>query len=596
MSAFYVVAYGAISVPAILAGVLVTPLGLNTTFEVFGSVVALIALVVSFEAWRTRPRMSARPVVPRSIARLDLNDTTVLKAGNTFAVTRRDGSVPASGDHPLGFYRDDCRYVCGHELRGEVVARRIVGPGEIEEELHGRRAAARGGLPERARAARAWRTSCGVRRRRGSRRPGATAVTRALVVRASDGVFEEGVLRFSGAVRVRYSLVDPTAAAGAVRGRAYPSVTTDDERFNALLGRALDDLRLLESSLDGRAYYAAGLPWYATLFGRDSLITAFMMLAFDPDVARDTLRLLAARLGTEVDPAREEEPGKVLHELRVGEGALTPFGRYYGTVDATPLALCLLAEHRAWAGEPALAAEPVAAMRGWIGDGLLTYAPSGPGALRHQGWKDSDDGVPPSTRRVAPGRAPGLRARARRSELIERFWLPERGFYAMALGTDVLASNQGHLLWAGAVTPERARAIRDALMSERSFSGWGIRTLAEGEPGYDPLSYHNGTVWPHDTALIAAGLRRYGFAADFTTLFGGLLDAAGGRGRPPPPGAVRRPPRGDGRPAGILRRAPAAPRRGPRERSPTCSPPASASPRTRRTGDSPSPPRSSPRA
>jgi glycogen debranching enzyme len=254
-------------------------------------------------------------------------------------------------------------------------------------------------------------------------------------------------------------------------------------------------------------------------------------------VAADTLRLLADRLGATVDPAREEEPGKVLHELRLGEATATPFGRYYGTVDATPLALCLLAEHAAWAGERALPAEPVEAMLGWTGDRLLTYAPSAPGGLRNQGWKDSATGVPdprgePLEPPVALVEPQAYALRARRAlgleapDHIERFWRPERGYYAMALGTDVLASNQGHLLWAGAVSPERARAIRDALMSPRSFSGWGIRTLAEGEPGYDPDSYHRGTVWPHDTSLIAAGLRRYGFDADFTRVFGALLDAA----------------------------------------------------------------------
>jgi glycogen debranching enzyme len=437
-------------------------------------------------------------------------------------VARRDGSVSGA----LGFYRDDCRYLCGHALQGELVARRIVAPGEIEEVVRGESLAlaadfqsvlALHGMADELRREPATPVAIDGGIRFAAR--GIDGVERALVVR---GLPADG--RLGGERTLRYSLLDPTAAAGEPRAARHPEVVTDDERFNRLLRVALDDLRLLESSLDGRAYYAAGVPWYATLFGRDSLITAYMMLAFDPDVARDTLRLLADRLGTTVDPAREEEPGKVLHELRVGEAAATPFGRSYATVDATPLALCLLAGHEAWTGERALSAEPVEAMRRWVGDRLLTYAPSAASGLVNQGWKDSDDSVP-----VPPPVAlvePQGYARRAPAELIERFWLPQRGYYAMALGTDVLASNQGHLLWAGAVTPDRAAAIRDALMSPRSFSGWGIRTLAEGEPGYDPLSYHNGSVWPHDTALIAAGLRRYGFDADFARLFGALLDVA----------------------------------------------------------------------
>jgi glycogen debranching enzyme len=447
--------------------------------------------------------------------------------------------VPAAGQHALGFYRDDCRYLCGHELRGELVERRIVAPGELEEVVRGESLAlaadfqsviALHGLADELRREPAEPEAIDGGIRFAAR--GIDGVERALVV---HGAPADGHL--GGESTLRYSLLDPTAADAELRAPRHPSVVTDDERFNRLLGVALDDLQLLESEIDGRAYYAAGVPWYATLFGRDSLITALQMLAFDPGVAADTLTLLADRLGSQVDPAREEEPGKVLHELRLGEAAATPFGRYYGTVDATPLALCLLAEHTAWAGSAALPREPVDAMLGWIGDRLLTYAPSAPGGLRNQGWKDSRTGVP------GPGGEPleppiGLVEpqayawRARRAlgldapDHIERFWLPQRGYYALALGTDVIASNQGHLLWAGAVSPDRARSIRDALMSPRSFSGWGIRTLAEGEPGYDPDSYHRGTVWPHDTALIAAGLRRYGFDADFTRVFGALLDAA----------------------------------------------------------------------
>jgi len=153
------------------------------------------------------------------------------------------------------------------------------------------------------------------------------------------------------------------------------------------------------------------------------------------------------------------------------------------------------------------------------GSPAATRSPTA-GALRHQGWKDSEDGVP-TTYPVAL-----IEPQAYAGRDVEPFWLERRGFYAMALGSDVLASNQGHVLWAGQLAPPRARAIRDALMGPAMFSGWGIRTLAADEPLYDPLSYHRGSVWPHDTALIAAGLRRHGFHDDFLTLFGALVDAA----------------------------------------------------------------------
>jgi glycogen debranching enzyme len=352
-------------------------------------------------------------------------------------------------------------------------------------------------------------------------------------------------------------------------------VVTDDELFNRVLRRSLLDMRMLHSSRGGDGYYAAGVPWYATLFGRDSLIAATQMLAFDPPMAAQTLRVLAGLIGTRDDPEHDEEPGKVLHELRAGEVArlgLTPLARYYGTVDATPLFLCLLTEHTDWTGDLALfdeLREPVEAMLGWIdgpgdrdGDGLLEYAQRAGGAgLRNQGWKDSDEGVldehgtplePPvalvepqayavrAKRRLArlyaragdEGRAHALLAEAGAlRERLERFWLPGRGFYSMGFGADnrpsqALASNQGHLLWGTALPQSRAQAVHDALMSDAMFSGWGIRTLAEGEAGYNPVGYHLGTVWPHDTAMIAFGLRKYGFDDAFERIFEALLEAA----------------------------------------------------------------------
>jgi glycogen debranching enzyme len=369
------------------------------------------------------------------------------------------------------------------------------------------------------------------------------------------------------------TIADDAAEADAwLLERAH--VTVDEELVGRVLRRSLLDLRTLESELDGFTYYAAGLPWYATLFGRDAVITALQTLAFQPRLAEQTLRLLASRLGTRVDDEHDEEPGKVVHELRRGEIAalgLTPLTRYYGTVDATPLFLCLLCEHADWTGSLALFDElrpQVERALRWIddygdldGDGLIEYACRSSRGLVSQGWKDSWDGVVdehgiPLRAPVAVVEAQGYALRAKRrlarlyecagdderaAELragaarlaieLERFWLEDRGYYAMALDADkrpttVLASNQGHLLWALAVPTDRAVAIRDALMAPESHSGWGVRTLASSARSFNPIGYHAGTVWPHDNALLAMGLRRYGLDEDFLRIFDNLLDAA----------------------------------------------------------------------
>jgi glycogen debranching enzyme len=383
----------------------------------------------------------------------------------------------------------------------------------------------------------------------------------------SDDVRLDHVLAAGVAPRSR-----PSSTATAVG--APTGVQTDDELFNRVISRSLSDLRMLRSRLDGDAYFAAGVPWFATLFGRDSLISAIQTLGFVPDIGAQTLRALARRLGRRVDPAYEEEPGKVLHELRVGEVAareLTPLTRYYGTVDATPLFLCLMAEHADWSGSLDLFRElrgEVDAALGWIehygdhdGDGLLDYRASTPQGLRNQGWKDSDDGVlhedgaplePPialvepqayairALREIARlveldgdgARAEALSAQARELEQrLERFWVARRRIYGMGIDGEgrtsaALASNQGHLLWSEVLEPARGLAVRDALMSDAMFSGWGLRTLGRGEQAYNPVGYHLGTVWPHDTAMAAVGLRRYGFDDDFTRVFEGLLEAA----------------------------------------------------------------------
>jgi glycogen debranching enzyme len=355
---------------------------------------------------------------------------------------------------------------------------------------------------------------------------------------------------------------------------ARTEVRSDDELFDRIVARSLRDLDMLRSELDGRSYFAAGIPWFATLFGRDSLISATQTLAFAPDVAADTVRLLGERLGRVHDDEHEEDPGKVLHELREGEPAAlgeTPFARYHGSADATPLWLCLLADHADWSGGLELFRElrpQVDAALEWIagpgdpdGDGLVEYQRRARHGLRNQGWKDSPDGVPDAggdpleppialievqgyvvraLRGIArlfeldgdASRSDALRARAAEAEAaLARFWAFDPGGYAIGLAGDKspgtsLASNQGHLLWAGAVPPDRAGAVRDLLVSDHMFSGWAVRTLSERNPAFNPLGYHTGSVWPHDTAMFACGLRRYGFDDEFLRVFDALLEAA----------------------------------------------------------------------
>jgi glycogen debranching enzyme len=351
-------------------------------------------------------------------------------------------------------------------------------------------------------------------------------------------------------------------------------IRSDDQLFNRVLHRSVADLRMLRSRQRRQRYYAAGIPWYATIFGRDSLITAIEMLAFDPSIAEDTIRLLARTMGRELNDFRDEEPGKILHEARFGELAnlgLLPFARYYGSVDSTSLFLCLLTEHADWSGDLSLfreMAKQVDAALEWIdrwgdldGDGLLEYKRRSPRGLENQGWKDSWDGVcdergVPLKAPIALAEAQGYTMRAKRRlarlfdlagqghradrlrleavelrERIEQFWLPREGYYSMGLdhqkrASHALASNQGHLLWALAVPPERAKKTCAALMSPEMFCGWGLRTLAADEAAYNPVGYHTGSVWPHDTALAAYGMRKYGFDEEFMQLFEGLIEAA----------------------------------------------------------------------
>lgn len=360
-----------------------------------------------------------------------------------------------------------------------------------------------------------------------------------------------------------------------------PALTTDSDTLRHAYDRSLDDLAALrfDPSGDGRDEWvpAAGLPWFMTLFGRDSLITSYQALPFLPALARSTLHTLAMRQGTRRDDFRDEEPGKMLHEVRFGELASTgrvPHSPYYGAADTTPLFLVVLDEYERWTGDAAFVRElephARAALR-WIdehgdldGDGYVEYATRNPETgLANQCWKDSWNSILFADGRIAEGpiatceiqgyvhdakrRAARLarevwddeplaeRLLAEAEDLRRRFhadfWLEGRGFHALALDgdkrpVDSLTSNVGHLLWSGIAEPETAAPLARHLLGERLFSGWGVRTMAEGEGGYNPVEYHNGTVWPHDNSLIVAGLRRYGHGEEAARIAAALLDAA----------------------------------------------------------------------
>jgi glycogen debranching enzyme len=370
---------------------------------------------------------------------------------------------------------------------------------------------------------------------------------------------------------------DEGAGAYHAWARGTTDVQTDHELFNLTIQRGLNDLRLLvnDGPADGERYISAGVPWFTTLFGRDSIITALETIAFRPQLAVETLAVLAARQATEVDDERDAEPGKILHELRTGEMAATgelPFRPYYGSVDSTPLWLILLAEAFAWTGDRSMVdrfwPNALAALE-WIdrwgdvdGDGFVEYRRRTERGLLNQGWKDSHDSIRDRRGKLVQGpvalaEAQGYVYRAKRGvaalasmrgdvalasrlqedaeTLRERFdsafWVADQGYYAMALDgekrpADAIASNAGQCLWTGIVSPARARAVADRLLGPGLFSGWGIRTYANDQPGYNPLGYHTGTVWPHDTALIGAGLKRYGFHDEANRLVGSVFEAA----------------------------------------------------------------------
>jgi glycogen debranching enzyme len=359
-----------------------------------------------------------------------------------------------------------------------------------------------------------------------------------------------------------------------------PKLVTDWDALEHVYERSLVDLAALrfESPLfPGQSLPAAGLPWFMTVFGRDSLITSFQALPFTPELAATTLRVLAARQATTFDEFRDAEPGKILHEIRFGE--LTEFSErphspYFGTADATPLFLVLLEEYERWTGDAKLVRELEPAARAalaWIdehgdldGDAYVEYRRRNTETgLENQCWKDSWDSIRFRDGTIAEGpiatceiqgyvydaklrsarlarelwRDPDLAARlerdaeALRSRFNIDFWVDDRDCFALALDgrkrrVDSVTSNIGHLLWSGIVDDDKAAHLVRHLMSDELFSGWGVRTMGEREGGYNPIRYHNGTVWPHDNALIAAGLARYGFREEAGRIALAILEAA----------------------------------------------------------------------
>lgn len=381
-----------------------------------------------------------------------------------------------------------------------------------------------------------------------------------------------------------YETSEPSRKIAAWRDTAA-NITAADPQLAWILRRTESDLGALQIHDDargGRPFVAAGAPWFMTLFGRDSLLTAWMALPLDVGLAVGTLQQLAEMQGQRVDPMTEEEPGRIMHEMRRGpaSGAVLGGETYYGTVDATPLFVMLLAQARAWGAdvEAVQALLPAAdAALAWMadfgdrdGDGFVEYRRATDRGLINQGWKDSFDGIndaaghlpePPIALCEVQGYVyAALRARADlaeefgdgttaghlrdraaelRTKFAEAFWLPEKGWFAVGLDRDkrrldALTSNIGHCLWSGIITDEHAELVIGKLASSDMDTGFGLRTLASNMGAYNPMSYHNGSVWPHDTAITVAGLLRYrhlpGAVELATRLAEGLLDAAGAFG------------------------------------------------------------------
>ena len=607
-----------------------------------------------------------RELVPGTTAiRGSVADALVIKDGNLFFLSQRDGNVPIVHGHGFGLYYNDCRFLNGYELRvggygAEVLVQNAergfvatLGLSNPDLKTGGRHLAKHSLEIRWDRVASAEHcalfdsialqnlTSEPVRfslaltfsaafedifavrglfqGKRGTLFPpawdkgvlqfryaGADAIERELAIHFSSDPDKTrpGIAQFTiellpkGRQELHVSLRASTSEARTTatnwkrpdrpesRGifasqsqtrslEEKTEIQSDSLLLNRVLERSLRDLDMLRSELGNNVtYFAAGVPWFVALFGRDSIITALQTLAYDSSIAEQTIRLLAEFQGKEVNPWREEEPGKILHELRLGEMARLneiPHTPYYGTVDATPLWLVLIARHAFWTGDIGVFNElrpQIEAALAWIdqygdadGDGYVAYECKTEKGLANQGWKDSGDAIvnrdgslaiPPIAlievqayvyeakegiaslyRRVGEiDRAKELERQAKtlREQVNRDFWLSD-GYYALALQDGnrpvaVLSSNAGHALWSGIAEVDQARKVADHLLSKAMFNGWGIRTLSAGSVRYNPLGYHLGTVWPHDNSIIAAGFKRYGFDEAASRILSGLMGAA----------------------------------------------------------------------
>jgi len=371
------------------------------------------------------------------------------------------------------------------------------------------------------------------------------------------------------------------SAAGALAGSMQErldqgaTVHASARLFNQWIERSRSDLALLTTSLATGPYPYAGIPWFATQFGRDAIITALQTLWINPALAAGVLRFLASTQAHDASSFRDSEPGKIMHETRRGEMAVlgeVPFGQYYGGVDTTPLFVMLAGAYEERVGDGAVVDEiwdELMRAAAWIErrlassrTGFLDYAPGEDSGLKNQAWKDSRDSMFHADGRFPQGpvavvevqgyacaafaalarlserrganeaaRRWHTRARELREAIEARFWVPRMNYYAIALDgesspCEVYGSNAGHLLFCGVVLKDRAASVSSALLSDRFCSGWGIRTLAEGEARYNPMSYHNGSIWPHDTAICAAGIARYGSRWSTAQLLGDMFETA----------------------------------------------------------------------